>query len=265
MKVALDERIALITGGTRGVGGAAARRFAAEGASVALLGRSVDPGAELGPGVIGIRGDVTSTEDVERAVEEVIDRFGGLDVLVNGAATLGPLAPLGDEEVKEWLETVQTNLIGTYVACRAVLPPMLRGGYGRIVNFASRAVSSDPPAQSAYNASKAAVVSLTRTLASEVESRGIRVNVVCPGNVATALSDDFLTRDTAGLDPVLQENQRAFRKLRDDGMIWRPEEVLDTVVFLASTASDHVSGQFIQLRLRGDDAAPDPEPAPGEA
>ena len=163
-------RVAMITGGSRGIGAAVARRLAAEGASVALLARGssdldATTGELRGTGAhaLGLTCDVASQESVSTAVSRVVADLGRLDILVNSAAILGPVASLLELSPRDWDEVLAVNLTGTMLCCRTVLPIMLKQQFGRIVNVSSVAGKEGNPNMSAYSVSKAGVICLTFT------------------------------------------------------------------------------------------------------
>ena len=235
----LDGKVAVITGGTSGIGLATAKLFASEGASVALVGRSGEKGVEAvrfladsGFEATFHRGDVSREGDVERAVNEVLEAHGRIDVLVNNAG-IYRAAPLTELRVEDWDSVIAVNLRGTFLMTRAVLPHMIEAGGGSIVNVSSTAGVSPYAKGTAYCASKAAVIAFSRALALEVADRGVRVNVVCPG-----LTDTPMLRGIAGDE----EAYRGFARLVPVGRIADPEEVARVILFLASDQASYVTG-----------------------
>jgi NAD(P)-dependent dehydrogenase (short-subunit alcohol dehydrogenase family) len=216
---------------------------------VAVLDRAVEEEVEAAR---WIPTDVTDEEQARGAVADVLDSTGRIDVLVNCAGVIGPVAPAQLIPLAEWRRTIEVNLTGTFVMCAAVLPALLARGEGRIVNFASAAGVENQAGQAAYNASKAGVISLTKTLAREVHRAGVRVNAVCPAAVSTPLLDEFLDQELPSQEAELVANQRAHRAEIDAGLTWAPDEVMDLVVFLASPAGSHVSGQFVRMATKAE-------------
>jgi 3-oxoacyl-[acyl-carrier protein] reductase len=197
----LEGQVVLVTGASRGIGRALARGFAADGARVVAFARSERDLRETTGGDTGrflpVAGDVTSEADLDRLVAAAHDRFGRIDVLVNnaGAAHKGPFAA---QPFRHWAEVVQVNLIGLALCTHRVLPGMLSRGHGRVINVVSRAAEVAWPAMSAYCASKAGVVSFTRSLAAEVgppHHPDVLVNALIPGMTDTAMAQEV------GLDP----------------------------------------------------------------
>ena len=181
-----EGRVALITGGTRGIGFATGRVLAARGAQVVLVGRHAgrDGEGEVLEGAALVAGDVRRADDAAAAVEATLDLHGRLDILVNSAGIIYRNRTVEEHTDQEWDDTFETNVRGTFLMCRAALPA-LRGARGTIVNVASYVGLVGFRGAAAYAASKAAVVNLTRTMALDHAPEGIRVNCVCPGSVDT--------------------------------------------------------------------------------
>ncbi len=238
----LNDRVAVITGGSRGIGKATAQKLVREGASVALLDILSDETAQTarelqagGAKVIGIRTDITRKEEVQMAMEQVIGKFGRVDILVNNAALVNP-ALLEEVRDGDWDQVVNVNLKGTFFCTRAVLPGMKERRYGKIVNISSRA-SLGKEVRTVYSATKAALIGLTRTWALELAQYNINVNAIGPGPIATAMfkvaNPDESPRTKAILNAV---------PLRRMG---QPEDVANLVSFLASDESSFITGQVI--------------------
>lgn len=178
-----DGRTAIVTGGASGLGRETARRIVAEGGKVVLW--DIDPEwLDEARGEVGaahaIAFDVADLAAVERAAKESNELLGRIDVLVNSAGITGATGPVHDYPVESWLQVIDVNLNGTFYTCRTVVPYMLANGYGRIVNVASVAGKEGNPNASAYSASKAAVIGLTKSLGKELATRGVIANAVTP-------------------------------------------------------------------------------------
>ena len=190
----LKGRHAVITGGASGIGFAIAQRMLASGASVTLWDRDAaalkTAMASLGASSHGVSVDVTNQASVQSAVQQTL-KFGNIDILVNSAGITGPNVKLWDYPVADWEQVMAINLNGVFLCCREVLPHMRGRNYGRIVNIASVAGKDGNPNASAYSASKAAVIALTKSLGKELADTGVRVNCVTPAAVKTAMFDQM--------------------------------------------------------------------------
>ncbi|MFD7920774.1 SDR family NAD(P)-dependent oxidoreductase [Streptomyces sp. NPDC059740] len=229
---------AMVTGAGRGIGESVARRLAAEGARVLVTDVDAARAEEAAAGVCAAGGealahpaDVTSRPSVEAAVRCAVDRFGRLDVLVNNAYATHEEAPrLEDEDDEGWQRDLDTTLTGAFRCCRAALPHLAAaGGRGSVVNIGSVNGIQDFGGH-AYSAAKAGLASLTRTLAGQAAARGVRVNLVAPGTVATPAWED------RGTD--LERAARAYPL----GRVGRPEDVAAAVAYLASSDAAWVTG-----------------------
>ncbi len=241
--------VALVTGGSRGIGRAVAERFAADGVDVALCSREANEArgvadqiaddADTDADVVGVECDVRDPEAAESLVDAAVSEFGGVDVLVNNAATTFT-SSFEDIDPPGWESVLDTTLTGTYNCSRAAAGA-LRDGGGYVVNVASVAGLDGSPYMSHYGAAKAGVVNLTRTLAYEWAEYDVRVNCVAPGYVATDAVEENLgiSADDVDRDEVS----------RQTGL---PEEVADLVQFLTSPASSYVVGETLRARGRPD-------------
>lgn len=239
----LRDKIALITGGTSGIGEATAVLFAQEGAFVAITGRDEKRGhavtekiAASGGKSIFIRADVRRAEDCRHAVEETIRAFRRLDVLFNNAGIFYPHTTLDCSE-EEWDEQIDVNLKGTFLMSKFALPHMIRQGSGVIINNSSGWGIAGGDAAVAYCASKGGVVLLTKAMAIDHGRQGIRVNCICPGDVDTPM----LPED-ARMRGQKWEDYLAGCKNRPMGRIGTPEEIAKAALFLASDDSSFMTG-----------------------
>jgi 3-oxoacyl-[acyl-carrier protein] reductase len=241
-RVDLGGQVALVTGASRGIGRAIAERLAACGAQVAGVARTLhaldgtrDAIRGAGGTFEGFAADVAQTADVERVVAEVEAKFGTIHVLVNNAGITRDGLVLRMEE-SAWDEVIDTNLKGAFLFSKAVGALMMRGRYGRIVNISSVSGLMGNPGQANYSASKAGLIGFSKTVARELASRGITVNVVAPG---------FITTDMTN---VLPDKIKAEVKERVPvRRLGAPEDIADLVCYLAGPAAGYITGQVIAV------------------
>jgi 3-oxoacyl-[acyl-carrier protein] reductase len=239
----LKDKVVLVTGGSRGIGRAVVELFAGLGAKVIFFYRSQHEVAETfvselkekGLTVVAQALDVANSQLCQKAVEDVIEKYGQIDILINNAGIIKDnlLVGLSDEDVSKVLET---NVIGTFNMSRAVIPYMMSQKSGNIVNVSSVSAAKGGRGQSNYAASKGAIESFTRTLAVELARKRIRVNAVAPGVIETDMSQ--AVREMAG-DQVLSEIL-----LKRYG---KPEEVASAILFLASEAANYINGVILPV------------------
>jgi len=241
----LQDQVALITGAGRGIGRAIALAYAREGARLALAARTLRELEEtarqaeaLGASTCVIPTDVTQQIEVEEMVRRTLERFSNLDILVNNAGLVGPVGPLQDNDVSYWSRTIQVNIIGVFLCCRAALPVMISRNRGKIINLyggRGRNLSS-------YSASKVAVADITANLALELEGKNIQVNALSPGSIDTRMWEE--TRDAAQAigDVELFESGRRVTSGGGDSI----ERVAELAVLLAGETSNGLTGRVIQ-------------------
>ena len=234
---------AAVTGGNSGIGLAIARAFRDEGAKVAILGRDPETlqaaGVDLGPGTVATRGDVASLEDLERFYSEIESAFGGLDVLVANAGVYGPAAL--DETTPEFFDHMSAvNFRGAFFTVQRALP-LLRDG-ASVILVTSTINESGVPGLAVYAATKAAVRSLARGLAAELQPRGIRVNALSPGIIDTPIFDRLGM--TAG---QVEELKRGLEAQVPLGRLGTPDEIARAAVFLASDDSSYITGSELPV------------------
>lgn len=242
LTVDLSGRVALVTGGARGIGRTVAENLAAAGAKLALV--DVNP-ETLAGAVEAFRAagcvaeafvcDVTNSDRVNQVVEEVVDKLGSLDILVNNAGITRDnlIMRMKDDQ---WDAVIAINLKGTFLFTRAATRPMMKARRGRIINIASVSGLMGNPGQANYSASKAGVIGLTHTLARELASRNVTVNAVAPGFIAT--------------DMTAKLGEEILTKVREEiplGRLGDPQDVADAVLFLVSPAASFITGHVLTI------------------
>ncbi|HEV2147580.1 MAG TPA: SDR family NAD(P)-dependent oxidoreductase [Longimicrobiaceae bacterium] len=248
----LQDRVALITGAGSGIGKATAVLMAKEGAKVAALSRTEEELEETvreveacgGEGMV-ITADVSKAGDMERAIREVVERWGRLDVVFANAGVNGVWAPVEELEVDEWEKTIAINLTGTFLTLKYAVPHLKKQGGSVIVNASvngTRVFSNS--GATAYASSKAGQVAMTKMLALELARARVRVNVICPGAIDTEIDENTERRNLEGIG-VPQEFPEGPHPLR--GKPGTSQQVAQLVLFLASDASSHVTGTEVWI------------------
>lgn len=241
MKV--SDRVALVTGGSRGIGKAIVVALANGGAKVAFIYQSNKAAADAlvaelagqGKEVYAIQADVSKKEDAEAAIENVVAKWGRLDILVNNAGIIRDKLVLA-MSAEEWTEVIQTNLTSVFHFCQAAIRPMMSNRFGRIINMSSVAADFSNPGQANYAASKAGIEGFSRCLATEYAKRGITVNCVAPGFIETDMT--IAVVNAAG-DKI--KNSIPVKRLG------KPDDISNAVVFLASEESSYITGQTLKV------------------
>ena len=240
--VDLHDQTALVTGASRGIGKAIALTLAAAGAKVACVARNADKLAETADAIRSAGGtaevfpcDVTSGESVDKVVDDVVEKWGKLQILVNNAGvTRDTLIPRMSDD--DWDTVINTNLRGAFLFVRAASRQMMTQRYGRIINIASVSGLIGNPGQSNYSASKAGMIGMTRTVAKELAGRKVTVNAVAPGFIETEM--------TAAMgDSILEEVKKRIPAKR----MGKAEEIAWAVLFLASPAAAYITGQTLTV------------------
>jgi len=238
----LNGQVALVTGASRGIGRAIAIDLAREGARVAVnyassSGAAEEVAAEItaaGGEAIALKADVSQATEVDDLVKSITDEWGGIDILVNNAGITRDTLLLRMKP-EDWQAVINLNLTGVFLCCRAIGKLMLKRRSGRIVNIASVAGQMGNPGQANYSAAKAGVIGLTKTLAKEFASRGVLVNAVAPGFIATDMTKDL-------------KNSEEILKFIPLGRYGQPEEVAGLVKFLAADpAAAYITGQVLNV------------------
>ncbi|MEO1637974.1 MAG: SDR family oxidoreductase [Pseudomonadota bacterium] len=230
----------LITGASRGIGAAAAKRFAEAGANVSLVARSTDAIAELageiGEKALAIPCDVARYSDVASAVSATAQTFGGLDVLINNAGMLDPICHLEESDIAAWDRTIDINLKGVMYGMHAAMPGMIAQGHGTIINISSGAAHGPVEGWSAYCSSKAGAFMLTRMGDKEAREKGLRILGLSPGTVATQMQRDI---KASGINPVSQLDWSAHIP---------PEWPAEALLWMCTPDADEFLGQDVSLR-----------------
>ena len=238
----LKDQVVLVTGGARGIGKAIAENFAKRGAHLIIADISLESAEETvrelsagGIRTLALRLDVSKSEDVSAAFENIIKEFGRIDIVINNAGITkdGLLLRMKEED---WDAVININLKGVFLCAKEAVKFMVKQRYGRIVNIASVVAFMGNPGQANYSASKAGIVGLTKTVAREYASRGITVNAVAPGFISTAMTD-------ALTDNVRQEMLKSIPV----GSFGSVEDVANAVAFLASPETGYITGQVIHV------------------
>ena len=245
------ERVALITGGGKGIGREIALAFARQGLAVAVGGRDLDRVDEtaaeargLGARALAVEPDVTEPDVVRAAHDRVAGEMGAVDVLVNNAG-IAESAPLARTDLALWERHLRVNATGPFLCARAVLPGMLARGWGRVINVASLAGLYGAPYVTAYTASKHALVGLTRALATEVSGKGVTVNAICPGYVASEMTWSGARNIAARTGKSFEEAVAAMARINPGRRLIEPAEVAAVAVKLLT--DDATNGETIVL------------------
>lgn len=242
----LENKVAIITGAAQGIGRAYALEFAKEGARVVVADINEDKANDvvkevegLGAEAIAVKVDVSDPESAKAMVAQAIERFGQVDVLLNNAAIFATIEMKPFEEIgfEEWTKIMAVNITGTFLCCQAVAAHMRERKQGRIINISSSTVHNGRPMYMHYVTSKAGVVGMTRSLATELGADNITVNVITPGSTETEIPRGTVTEE--------QKQQM----IGEQALHWRqtPEDLVGVAVFLASDDSRFITGQTINV------------------
>lgn len=242
----LKDKVALVTGGSSGIGRAAALLFAREGAKVVVADIQVEGGEETvgmikeaGGDAIFVKTDVSKSSDVKALINKTVEHYGRLDCAFNNAGVGSRPAPIVDQEEEQWDRVININLKGVWLCMKYEVAQMLKQGGGTIVNTASVAGLVGLRNMTPYTASKFGVVGLSKTVALECTQANIRVNAVCPGVIHTPMVDRFTGGNPQALARVVA--------MGPVGRIGQPEEVAEAVVWLSSDAASFVTGHAMAI------------------
>lgn len=237
----LKDQVAIVTGGSRGIGKAAALALATQGAKIVVNYARSSEAAEIvvqkitdaGGEAICLQADVSQSEEVDNLIKQTLDRFGRIDVLVNNAGITKDTLLLR-MKLEQWQAVIDLNLTGVFLCTKAVSKIMLKQRSGRIINITSVAGQMGNPGQANYSAAKAGVIGFTKTVAKELANRGITVNAVAPGFIETDMTHDLKSDEIIKFIPL--------------GRYGKPEEVAGTIRFLASDpAAAYITGQVFNV------------------
>jgi NAD(P)-dependent dehydrogenase (short-subunit alcohol dehydrogenase family) len=236
---ALRDRVAIVTGGAQGIGRTIVGKLASEGATVVIADLQAAHGVAEGVGGLAVEVDVSDAAACERMATAAIDAYGRIDILVNNAGIYTSLIPAPFEEldIQEWKRVFDVNVLGMYLATRAVTPHMRAAGYGRIINMASGTPFKGVPFLLHYVSSKGAVVAMTKALAKELGGDNILVNTVAPG---FTMSDGVLANDVQ-VEQLQEVSAKARVLVRDQ----YPEDIVGAVAFFAGDGAAFITGQAL--------------------
>lgn len=248
----LKGKVALITGGGRGIGRAIAERYAAEGCRISLVARTQKELALTAVAiqknsdrpVLQMAADVSNETEVQRAVRQTEQELGRIDMLVNCAGVIGPIGPLAEIDGSEWTRAIQINLTGTFHTIKAVVPLMQRQGSGRIINFSGGGALLPAPYFDAYSVAKAGVVRLTENLALELKGTGTLVFAIAPGGVNTKMFDDMMQAGKERVGPEIWQSFLQRKSAGGDSL----DEPVALAVYLATEDAAWANGRVISAK-----------------
>lgn len=242
----LQDKVAIVTGGGRGLGRSVALALGKEGARVVLAARTkreIEHVAEelraLKRDVIAVKTDVTVEEEVAHLVERTLQEYGTIDILINNAGERGHIGPVCELSVEQWNYILRANLTSAFICSKAVLPVMMENRYGKIINIAT--TTTPRPNLTPYMVAKAGLVHFTKQLAREMKDFNIQVNAIHPGVMDTRMQKEIRK---AGADAIGTD---MFERMKEEGILKSPDEPAQLVLFLASRVADGITGRFLSF------------------
>lgn len=242
----LQNRVAIITGGGRGLGRSVALAFGKEGAKVVVAARTqeeIEHVAEelrsLRKDAIAIPADVSSEDQVNQMVRKALEAYGTIDILVNNAGARGPIAPIHEIPLAEWEQTLRVNLTAAFLCTKAVIPVMIKKKEGKIINVAT--TMTPRPNLTPYMVAKAGLIHLTKQLSRELKDYNIQVNAIHPGVMDTQMQEEIRKAGAKAIGTDM------FERLKEEGILHPPSEPAKLVLFLASRAADGITGEYLSF------------------
>ena len=242
----LQGRVAIVTGGGRGLGRSVALAFGKQGAKVVLAARTleeIDHVAEelrsLKKEAIAVPTDVSNEDQVNHLVKMTLEAFGTIDILVNNAGARGPIGPIHQISLSDWEETLKVNLTGAFLCTKAVLPVLMEKREGKIINVAT--TLTPRPNLTPYMVAKAGLIHFTKQLSRELKDYNIQVNVIHPGVMDTRMQEEIRK---AGVKAIGTD---MFERLKEEGILHLPDEPAKLILFLASRAADGITGEYLSF------------------
>jgi len=253
MDLGLGGKVAIVTGGAKGIGASIVEGFVKEGASVVIADSDVDAAQQLaeklrrnGAKVLVVRADVTKKSDADNLIATTLNEFGVIDILVNNAGVVSDISFV-DLEESEWDRICDVNIKGVYLITRAVVPHMMSSRYGKIINLSSLAGKRGNIGLAHYCASKFAVIGITQSLAKELGQYNINVNAVCPGIVGTAMWDTLLDARSRRQNLSREQIWEVWMEQTPLKRPQTPEDMANVVLFLSSEISRNITGEAISV------------------
>jgi len=242
----LQGRVAIVTGGGRGLGRSVALAFGKQGAKVVLAARTleeIDHVAEelrsLKKEAIAVPTDVSNEDQVNHLVKMTLEAFGTIDILVNNAGSRGPIGPIHQISLSDWEETLKVNLTGAFLCTKAVLPVLMEKREGKIINVAT--TLTPRPNLTPYMVAKAGLIHFTKQLSRELKDYNVQVNVIHPGVMDTRMQEEIRK---AGVKAIGTD---MFERLKEEGILHLPDEPAKLILFLASRAADGITGEYLSF------------------